>query len=82
MSDKKSLLEIVLMPAGVAVIGIGGTFVISKYETENMMLREDAEFARNQALAERQRESDANKAKSDFLAAMSHEIRTPMNGIL
>ncbi len=24
----------------------------------------------------------ANKAKSDFLAAMSHEIRTPMNGII
>lgn len=25
---------------------------------------------------------DANRAKSDFLAAMSHEIRTPMNGVL
>ena len=25
---------------------------------------------------------DANRAKSEFLAAMSHEIRTPMNGIL
>jgi len=25
---------------------------------------------------------DANKAKSDFLAAMSHEIRTPMNGVI
>jgi len=25
---------------------------------------------------------DANRAKSDFLAAMSHEIRTPMNGIM
>lgn len=25
---------------------------------------------------------DANRAKSDFLAAMSHEIRTPMNAIL
>jgi signal transduction histidine kinase/DNA-binding response OmpR family regulator len=25
---------------------------------------------------------EANRAKSDFLAAMSHEIRTPMNGIL
>jgi len=24
----------------------------------------------------------ANRAKSDFLAAMSHEIRTPMNGVL
>ncbi|MDB5475506.1 MAG: sensor histidine kinase/response regulator [Phenylobacterium sp.] len=25
---------------------------------------------------------EANRAKSDFLAAMSHEIRTPLNGIL
>jgi two-component system, OmpR family, sensor histidine kinase TorS len=25
---------------------------------------------------------DANRAKSEFLAAMSHEIRTPMNGVL
>ena len=25
---------------------------------------------------------DANRAKSDFLAAMSHEIRTPMNGVM
>ncbi|MFA6280409.1 MAG: ATP-binding protein [Bdellovibrionales bacterium] len=25
---------------------------------------------------------EANKAKSEFLAAMSHEIRTPMNGII
>jgi signal transduction histidine kinase/ActR/RegA family two-component response regulator len=26
--------------------------------------------------------NNANKAKSEFLAAMSHEIRTPMNGVL
>ncbi|MCJ8210727.1 response regulator [Mucilaginibacter sp. RS28] len=35
---------------------------------------------RKQLEAERQRE--ANRAKSVFLATMSHEIRTPMNGVL
>ncbi len=30
----------------------------------------------------RERELEANKAKSAFLANMSHEIRTPMNGVL
>jgi PAS domain S-box-containing protein len=35
-----------------------------------------------QLVAERKRAEEANRSKSNFLAAMSHEIRTPMNAIL
>ncbi|MBN2667883.1 MAG: response regulator [Bacteroidales bacterium] len=32
--------------------------------------------------ASRQKEKEANEAKSNFLANMSHELRTPLNGII
>ena len=38
--------------------------------------------AKDAALQEAARSTDANRAKSEFLATMSHELRTPLNVIL
>jgi PAS domain S-box-containing protein len=42
---------------------------------------EELEVRRHEAETSRQRADDANRAKSQFLAAMSHELRTPLNAI-
>ncbi|MFC4214661.1 ATP-binding protein [Pseudophaeobacter arcticus] len=49
---------------------------------EMMAFGELAESYSDDLLRAHQKESQANHAKSEFLAAMSHEIRTPMNGVL
>ncbi|MEP4035429.1 ATP-binding protein [Pseudophaeobacter sp.] len=49
---------------------------------EMMAFGELAESYSDDLLGAHQKESKANRAKSEFLAAMSHEIRTPMNGVL
>lgn len=51
--------------------------VISAYRDIDARKRREAELA-----AERDREREANAAKSRFLANMSHELRTPLNAMI
>ncbi|HEX6576303.1 MAG TPA: HAMP domain-containing sensor histidine kinase [Gemmatimonadaceae bacterium] len=48
---------------------------------DNARLYQEAEDAREEAVAAVARASLADRAKTDFLATMSHELRTPLNAI-
>ena len=59
--------------------------LIKKLQLDKASAEKAELVAREESLVLAQKELEArnaNKAKSDFLAAMSHEIRTPMNGVL
>ena len=63
--------EIVRDATGKAIEATGMIQDITERHLDAAKLQRAKEFA-----------EEANRAKSDFLAAMSHEIRTPMNAIL
>ncbi|HVI51098.1 MAG TPA: response regulator [Candidatus Sulfotelmatobacter sp.] len=71
--------QIALICFGITVAGVVLTILLYRQRRLDLMLVENEVRLHKEAA---RIATQANRAKSEFLAMMSHEIRTPMNGIL
>jgi hypothetical protein len=75
MNNKKSLIEMVLMPLVIAVVGIGGTYFITAQQEKNAKTSKDAQLESTRELAEADRQVKILEIFAEKVASQDQQER-------